>query len=96
MRFKRGLASVAGVAAVLLVGAIAPTSALAHPCLSAADTTANTTLTLHTGGNWAGALPVSEEHECTTNVDQIAYDASGITSAAVGEPPGPVVANWAI
>ena len=57
MRVKRGLAGLAGVGAVLLVGAFAPSSALAHPCISEAEAAMGTSLTLHTGGNWAGAMP---------------------------------------
>ena len=94
MRFKRGLASVAGVGAMLLVGAIAPSAALAHPCISETEAAMGKSLTLHTGGNWAGAMPsFSElEHECAEDFNSYLYDASKIKTSAAGEPVGPVVA----
>ena len=58
MRFKRGLAGLASVGAVLLVGALAPSAALAHPCISEVEAAMGKSLTLHTGGNWAGAHAV--------------------------------------
>ncbi len=94
MRFKRGLASVAGVGAMLLVGAIAPSAALAHPCISETEAAMGKSLTLHTGGNWAGAMPsFSElEHECAEDFNSYLYDSSEIKTSAMGEPVGPVVA----
>ena len=78
MRFKRGLASVAGVGAMLLVGAIAPSAALAHPCITETEAAMGKSLTLHTGGNWAGAMPsFSElEHECAEDFNSYLYDSS--------------------
>ena len=51
---------------MLLVGAIAPSAAMAHPCISAVEAAMGKTLTLHTGGNWAGDMPSFQdlEHEC--------------------------------
>ena len=94
MRFKRGLASVAGVGAMLLVGAIAPSAALAHPCITETEAAMGKSLTLHTGGNWAGAMPsFSElEHECAEDFNSYLYDSSEIKTSALGEPVAPVVA----
>ena len=100
MRFKRGLASVAGVGAMLLVGAIAPTSALAHPCITETEAAMGKSLTLHTGGNWAGAMPSFSdlEHECAEDFSSYLYDSSAVETSALGEPVGPVVsaAGYAI
>src|SRR5262245_26188647 len=95
MRFKRGLASVAGVGAALLVGALAPSTALAHPCITETEATVGKSLTLHTGGNWAGYMPsFSElEHECAEDLDSYLYDASAVETSALGEPVGPVVSG---
>ena len=94
MRFKRGLASVAGVGAMLLVGALAPSAALAHPCISETEAALGKSLTLHTGGNWAGVMPSFSqlEHECADDMNSYLYDSSEITTSAVGEPVAPVVA----
>ena len=97
MRFKRGLAGLASVGAVVLVGALAPSAAMAHPCISEVEASMGTSLTLHTGGNWAGAMPsfADLEHECADDIDSYLYDSQSETSA-VGEPVGPVVASFAI
>ena len=60
MRFKRGLAGLASVGAVLAVGAMAPSAAMAHPCVRGVEASLGKTLTLHTGGNWAGVHAVVE------------------------------------
>ena len=54
--FKRGLAGLASVGAVLPVGALAPSAAMAHPCISETEA-ASGRPSLHTGGNWAGSMP---------------------------------------
>ena len=66
MHLKRGLAGLASVGAVLAVGAFAPSAAMAHPCLSEVESTLGKSLTLHTGGNWAGYMPSFDDltHEC--------------------------------
>ena len=95
MRFKRGLASVAGVGAMLLVGAIAPSAALAHPCISETEAAMGKSLTLHTGGNWAGAMPsFSElEHECAEDFNSYLYDSSDRSRRRRSvSPSAPVVA----
>lgn len=100
MKFKRGLAGLAGVGAMLVAGAFAPSAALAHPCITDTEAMMGKSLTLHTGGNWAGSMPsFSElEHECADDTSSYLYDASKVTSAAAGEPVGPVVsaAGYAI
>jgi hypothetical protein len=100
MRFKKGLAGVAGVGAMLLVGAFAPSAALAHPCISGTEAALGKSLTLHTGGNWAGAMPsfTELEHECADDLNSYLYDASEIETSAMGEPVAPVVqaAGYAI
>ncbi|MDA0180180.1 hypothetical protein OJ997_07730 [Solirubrobacter phytolaccae] len=79
---------------MLVVGAFAPSAALAHPCISETEATLGKSLTLHTGGNWAGAMPTFNEleHECAEDLDSYLYDASKVKTSAVGEPVGPVVA----
>jgi hypothetical protein len=57
MRKKRGLAGLASVGAVLFVGALAPSAAMAHPCVAEVEANMGRNLTLHTGGNWAGYMP---------------------------------------
>lgn len=93
MKVKRGLAGLAGVSAAIVVGALAPTAAMAHPCISATEASMGKTLTLHSGGNWAGAMPsFSElEHECVEDFDSYLYDASAVETSAMGEPVGPVI-----
>ena len=48
-------------------------------------------LTLHTGGNWAGAMPsFSElEHECAEDFNSYLYDSSAVETSALGEPGRP-------
>ncbi|MBE2315539.1 hypothetical protein DVA67_006100 [Solirubrobacter sp. CPCC 204708] len=55
-------------------------------------------LSLHTGGNWAGALPAFEnlDHECAEDLNSYLYETSAVATSAVGEDPGPIVSNWAI
>jgi hypothetical protein len=93
MRFKRGLAGVAGVGAMLVVGAFAPSAALAHPCISETEAMTGKSLTLHSGGNWAGSMPAFSdlEHTCAEDVTSYLYNASTVETSAVGEPVGPVV-----
>src|SRR5688500_14398972 len=94
LRFKRGLAGLASVGAVLAVGAIAPSAAMAHPCITDAEA-ASTSLTLHTGGNWAGYMPAYEDlsHECADDVDSYLYESVSESSAdpVPGVPAGPTV-----
>jgi hypothetical protein len=95
MRFKRGLAGLASVGAVVLVGALAPSAAMAHPCLSEVEAKVGSTLELHTGGNWAGYMPsfVDLEHECADDVTSYLYQSGAQTEAdpVPGVPAGPVV-----
>src|SRR5690348_2550654 len=94
MTFKRGLAGLASVGALLVAGALAPSAALAHPCIADTEAAMGKSLTLHTGGNWAGSMPsFSElEHECAEDFSSYLYDTSAIETSAVGEPVDPVVA----
>src|SRR4051812_47294750 len=75
MRRKRGLAGLASVGAVLLIGALAPSAAMAHPCISSVESSLGKTLTLHTGGNWAGYMPsfADLEHECADDLNSYIY-----------------------
>jgi hypothetical protein len=96
LRIKRGLAGLASVGAVVLAGALAPSAAMAHPCLSEVEAS-NTGLTLHTGGMWAGYMPSLSDlsHECADDLNSDAY--RSIAAAAIaddpvpGVPAGPVV-----
>ena len=74
----------------MLVGAFAPSAALAHPCISETEAMMGKSLTLHTGGNWAGSMPTFSEleHECAEDLDSYLYDASKVKTSAVGEPVG--------
>jgi len=97
MRRMRGLAGLASVGAVLLVGATAPPAAMAHPCMSEVAASVGSNLELHTGGNWAGYMPAFEAlgHECSEDLSAIEYRSLADTSAAAdpvpGVPAGPVV-----
>ena len=95
MRFKRGLAGLASVGAVLAVGALAPSAAMAHPCISETEAAMGTSLSLHTGGNWAGSMPSFSdlEHECADDLSSYLYDSGAETVAdpVPGVPAGPVV-----
>ena len=97
MRMKRGLAGLASVGAVLIVGALAPSAAVAHPCISEVESAMGTSLTLHTGGNWAGYMPSFKdlEHECADNLGSYLYQSVSKTDAAA-DPVGPAVASFAI
>ena len=79
LRIKRGLAGLASVGAVLVVGALAPSAAMAHPCLSEVEANMGSSLTLHTGGNWAGYMPSFEDltHECADDLDSYLYQSIG-------------------
>ena len=94
MRLKRGLAGLASVGALLAVGAFAPSAAMAHPCLADASATASS-LTLHTGGNWAGYLPTLSDlsHECADDLNALEYqsDAETVADPVPGVPAGPIV-----
>src|ERR1044072_6039424 len=68
---------------------------MAHPCMSEVESTMGKSLTLHTGGNWAGYMPSFSdlEHECADNLDSYIYQ-STIEAAAdpvPGVPAGPIV-----
>ncbi len=97
MRLKRGLAGAAGVCAVLAVAAFAPSTAMAHPCLTEAEAAVGNTFTLHTGGDWAGALPTiaDTEHECLDDLNSYVYRSVTETSAE-GEPVGPATSTYQI
>src|ERR1700754_1016348 len=97
MRMKRGLAGLASVGAVLVVGAFAPTAAMAHPCLSEVESTMGTNLSLHTGGNWAGYMPSFKdlEHECADDLDSYIYESVSKPDAAA-DPVGPAVSSFAV
>ncbi len=94
MHLKRGLAGLASVGAVLVVGALTPSAALAHPCLSDASANASS-LTLHTGGNWAGYMPSFSDlsHECADDLNSYIYqsDAETVADPVPGVPAGPIV-----
>ena len=91
MRFKRGLAGLASVGAVLAVGALAPSAAMAHPCISEVEAALGKTLTLHTGGNWAGYMPSFEdlEHECADDLNSYLYQSASeaVPSRCPAFPP---------
>jgi hypothetical protein len=94
MRMKRGLAGLASVGAVLVVGAFVPSAAMAHPCLSEVES-AGTSLTLHTGGNWAGYMPSFSDlsHECADDLNSYIYQSTAQTEdePVPGVPAGPTV-----
>src|SRR5687768_13112660 len=99
MRFKRGLAGLASVGAVVLVGALTPSAAMAHPCLAETEAAIGTSMTLHTGGTWAGSMPSFKDltHECADDLDSYLYQSTADTSVAAdpvpGEPVGPVISG---
>jgi hypothetical protein len=94
MRVKRGLACLASVGAVLAVGAFAPSAAMAHPCLSEVEASASS-LSLHSGGNWAGYMPSFSDlsHECADDLNSYVYqsDAQTVDDPVPGVPAGPIV-----
>src|SRR3954451_23559593 len=95
MAGKRVLAGLASVGAVVAMGALAPSAAMAHPCVASVESTMGKTLTLHSGGNWAGSMPAfgDLEHECADDVNSYMYES--VTEAAAdpvpGVPAGPIV-----
>ena len=103
MRIKRGLAGLASVGAVLAVGALAPSAAMAHPCMADIEASIGKNMSLHTGGSWAGYMPSFQdlEHECA-NIDSEIYQSIADSSIAAdpvpGVPAGPIVsaAGYAI
>jgi hypothetical protein len=95
MRFKKGLAGAASVGALLVAGALAPSTALAHPCMANVEAAMGKTLTLHTGGNWAGWLPTWEEHECAEDFTSEAYKVSAANASdAAADPVEDAVATF--
>jgi hypothetical protein len=74
---------------------MAPSAAMAHPCVSDVEASLGKTLTLHSGGNWAGYLPsfTDLEHECAEDLNSYMYRST--TEAAAdpvpGVPAGPIV-----
>jgi hypothetical protein len=94
MRIKRGLAGMASIGAVLVVGALAPTTAMAHPCISEVNAALGKTLTLHSGGSWAGYLPAfSEEHNCVEDFSSEGYQVNE-TGDAAADPIGDAVSTF--
>ena len=97
MRCRRSLAGLASAGAVLLVGTLAPSTAMAHPCLSQVEEALGKTLTLHTGSNWAGYLPSDSmyEQECTSDLALDSYIYRSTTEASAdpvpGVPAGPII-----
>jgi len=69
---------------------------MAHPCISEVEAGMGKTLSLHTGGNWAGYLPSFSdlEHECA-DLDSDIYKSVAVQANAddpvPGVPAGPVV-----
>src|SRR5687767_250328 len=97
MRFKRGLAGLASVGAVVLVGAFAPSAAMAHPCISETEAAIGSSMTLHTGGTWAGSMPSFKDlqHECADDLTSYLYqsDAETVADPVPGEPVAPVISS---
>jgi hypothetical protein len=96
MHVRKGLAGLAGVAGLLLFGALSPSAALAHPCIAEAEA-AGAGLTLHSGGNWAGYMPTFEdlEHECADDLSSSIYQSVSVTDAAA-DPVEDAVATFDI
>ena len=60
--------------------------------LTEAEAAVGKTLTLHTGGNWAGALPGAIgdlNHECADDINSYLYPGRQRETRAEGEPVGP-------
>ena len=97
MRFKRGLAGLASVGAVVLVGALAPSAAMAHPCISETEAAIGSSLTLHTGGTWAGSMPSFKDlqHECADDLTSYLYQSGAETVAdpVPGEDVAPIISG---
>jgi hypothetical protein len=99
MRFREGLAGLASVGAVLLIGALAPSAAMAHPCAAAAEAAVGNTFSLHSGGNWAGALPSSDAalgHECSEDFNSYVYAANMAETSTMGEPIADAISTFNI
>jgi hypothetical protein len=68
---------------------------MAHPCLSEVESTMGKSLTLHTGGNWAGYMPSFNdlEHECADDLSSYLYQSEAQTAddPVPGVPATPVV-----
>ncbi|WP_028068011.1 LVIVD repeat-containing protein [Solirubrobacter soli] len=68
---------------------------MAHPCLSEVESTMGKSLSLHTGGNWAGYMPSFSDlsHECADDLNSYVYqsDAETLADPVPGVPAGPIV-----
>ena len=68
---------------------------MAHPCLADVEATMGKSLTLHTGGNWAGYMPSFSDlsHECADDLNSYIYESTAQTvdDPVPGVPAGPVV-----
>ncbi len=68
---------------------------MAHPCISEVESATGTSLTLHTGGTWAGYMPSFKdlEHECADQVDSYLYESVSemMADPVPGVPAGPIV-----
>ncbi|MBE2315538.1 hypothetical protein DVA67_006095 [Solirubrobacter sp. CPCC 204708] len=84
---KRSLAGLAGVGATLAVGALAPSSALAHPCTEAWTLSNATFLTANnTGTAWAGSIPPqSNDADCAPITESLSA-AKARSAVAPGDP----------
>ena len=70
---------------------------MAHPCLADVEATMGKSLTLHTGGNWAGYMPSFSDlsHECADDLNSLHLPVDRRrrpTDPVPGVPAGPVVA----
>ena len=70
---------------------------MAHPCVSDVEASLGKTLTLHTGGSWAGALPSSNAalgHECGEDFNSYVYAGNTAQTSAMGEPIGDAISTF--
>ena len=70
---------------------------MAHPCVSEVEASLGKTLTLHTGGSWAGALPSSNAalgHECGEDFNSYVYAGNTAQTSEMGEPIGDAISTF--
>lgn len=96
MRFKRGLAGLAGVAAAIAVGAAAPSTALAHPCTETWTLTGSAFLSANDAGSaWAGSIPaIVNDDDCATINPADGFITAKAKSAAAAEPVEEAVSTF--
>jgi len=87
MTFKRCVAGLAGVAAAITVGAVAPSTALAHPCAVSWSMSTATFLSANDSGTaWAGSIP-AETNDADCAVVEESLTTALAKSDAIADDP---------